>query len=633
MEATLPLKWHLADASRLRAAANLVPLAVAMALWAVFLPTTDLARMTDMGLISVLPPAVPLAVVLTIASAAWQLRSDRPSAPFLALHLVVLIVFLYAIPSMIEGQPRFAVTYIHVGLAEYIARTGTVAPGLEARFDWPGFFILAAFLSQAIGLRDSMDLAGWAPVYLNLLYMAPLTLIFRSITRDVRLVWAGLFLFALSNWVGQDYFSPQGLNYFLFLSIVGLVLTYFRTAHPGSARLRDWLGSRRRAGSLLAWGYSFVAPDQLPAVDLSPARKAGLTLAIVVIFGFVVFSHQLTPFFTVAALLALVAFNRIRLRTLPILMGVMAVVWVSYMTVPFLSGHVAGLVSEFGQISGSFGANVTGRLSGSADHHLVVMIDMAFSVSIWTTAAVGFFVRLRDGRRDLSMIILAGAPVPLVAAQAYGGEMVLRLFLFTLPFMAILAAGTVYGRPKAVPSLLKTCAALVGCGAITLGFLVTRYGNERMDLMTTAEVTGVQQIYGIAPPGSLLASTNGNLPWRSQGFEEYDYVALADTILLGTPQDVATQMAKTSHIESYLILTTSEQAAAELFSGISKSSWDDFVAQIAASPEFRLVYQNVDTRIFELVAQPSEVSAPLGYERPAAGPPTRAVDGLRAAVS
>ncbi len=604
-------RWR--HSALLLVAARLVPLVAALGLWVSALPQIDVARMTDMGLTSVLPLQVPLAVVLIVASGAWHLRQRKLSHPFLALHLAALILILYGTTTLVEQQPRFAATYIHVGISEYISRTGMVAPQLEARFDWPGFFILTSMLSQVIGLKSTMDFAGWAPVYLNLLYLAPLSLIFRSITPDPRMVWAGLWLFELTNWVGQDYFSPQGLNYFLFLSIIGLILTYFRTPKPASSRVRDWL-ARRRGSSVLVGAYSLITPEQLPPAELPSKRLAGLVVVLVVVFSYVSFSHQLTPFFTVAALLGLVALNRIRLRMMPILLGVIAVVWVSYMTVPFLSGHVAQLVSEFGQLTGSVGANVTGRLAGSPDHRFVVMLDMLFSASLWAMAAIGFLVRWRDGRRDVSMALLIASPVPLVAAQAYGGELVLRLYLFTLPFMAILAAGVVYGRPAQLPSRLRTCAVIAVCAAITMGFFSTRYGNERMDAMTTSEVEGIQQLYEIAPPGSLLMAPNGDLPWRSQAFELYDYTTPSDEILLGTPADLAALMKKASNPRAYLVLTASEEAEAELFSGVSSAQWDEFVDQMRKSPDFRLAFENADTKIFELQAAGAGAYAPAATE-------------------
>jgi hypothetical protein len=577
-------------------------LPLGLLLWASALPSIDLAAITDLGLISVLPIRVPIALVLILASAAWQIRKPRLRGDVMALHLAALILVIYGTPILIEEETRFAPTYIHVGISEYISRTGTVAPQLEARFDWPGFFILASFLTAAGGLTSAMDLAPLAPIYLNLLYLGPLALVFRSITTDVRLVWAGLYVFELTNWIGQDYFSPQGLNYFLFLTILGLVLTYFRVSQPSSpwlaARLESLTGRRRIVTRL--W-FSLIAPVQSEPEAASRGQLAAITILMVVIFGFVALSHQLTPFFTVMALLFLVVFNRIAVRALPILMGVIAVTWVSYMTVPFLSGHVALLLSEFGQIGRSVSSNVTNRVAGSADHQTIVMLGMVLSVGLWLCAALGFLLRFRDGRRDLSMALLIAAPVPLVAAQAYGGEMVLRLYLFTAPFMAILAAGAAFRRPTAVPSVLKTGVMVVVASLFAVGLITTRYGNERMDLMTTAEVEGLHEFYTMAPYGSLLITPNGDLPWRDQAFEEFEYRALMDNILLYTPDEMADLLSTGKGPAAYLILTASEEAEAEIFFGLPPERWDHLIADLTASTRFVLVYDNAGLDIFQLI--------------------------------
>jgi hypothetical protein len=135
-----------------------------------------------------------------------------------------------------------------------------------------------------------------------------------------------------------------------------------------------------------------------------------------------------------------------------------------------------------------------------------------------------------------------------------------------------------------------------------------------MDVMTTSEVQGVQEVYKIAPPGSLLVSTDGDLPWRFQAFEQYEYVSQTDAILLGTPHDLAILMRQEDRPRAYLILTASEQAAAELFSGLSQATWDSFVEQLRASPEFQLVYENADTKIFELLPQTATTSASIASD-------------------
>ena len=182
--------------------------------------------------------------------------------------------------------------------------------------------------------------------------------------------------------------------------------------------------------------------------------------------------------------MALLVFNRIALRSLPILFGVMAVAWVSYMTVPFLEGHVVSMIKEIGSVGDTLTTNVTNRIAGSVEHQTVVSLRLFFTLALWAVAGVGALIRFRDGRRDLTMVLLAAAPVPLIALQAYGGELVLRLYLFSLPFVTILVAGVVYGRRPTAPGRLLSAATVAVTLVIAFGFLVVRYGNERTDVMT-----------------------------------------------------------------------------------------------------------------------------------------------------
>jgi hypothetical protein len=585
-------------------------LAASMAVWVAALPLVHIGRMDDSGLISVLPPLVFVAIAMLTASAAVLLRRGHPDPLLLTAHLIGLVIMLYAIPIIVEPLPRFATTYVHVGISEYISRTGTVAPGLEARFDWPGFFILASFLSQACGLGSTLDLAGWAPVYLNLLYLGPLALIARSVTRDLRFVFAAVWVFEIADWVGQDYFSPQGLNYFLFLVIIAFVLTCFRAPRSWSDRLVDRIRSSRPVRLILGRLGPDVADEELPGAGLSPRQRAGVLAYLTAIFVFVAFSHQLTPFFTLSAVLALALFNRVRLRALPILYCAITAAWISYMTGPFLSGHVSELLADIGQVNQTLSSNVGSRVTGSPTHQLIVTLCLVFTAGVLLLGVLGAVVRFRDGRRDVSLLLLLAAPAPLMALQAYGGEMIIRVFLFELPFAALLIAGLVYGRPGGIPSLFRTGLVVAGSLVIVLGFFVTRYGNERMDVMTPAEMQAADELYKFAPSGSILVSADTNLPWRYRAYEKYVCLPETDILILSDAHTLAKELRAMSNPETFVIFTASEKAYAEMFFGLSSDSWDGFVASVKVSPDFQLLYENSDAQVFRLVASPATVLAP-----------------------
>jgi hypothetical protein len=579
-------------------------LVLAWLLWIVGIGGVAVDRMTDLGLVSVLPWQIFVSLAVLSGGAMMLLREERPNPVAMTFYVLTLVFLLYAIPAVVEQVAHFSVNWVHEGFIEYIRRTGAVAPQLEARFDWPGFFILAAFLAEAAGIGRTVDFANWAPVYFNLAYLLALAVIFRSQTRDPRLVWAGLWVFALGNWIGQDYFAPQALAYFLDLVIIGVVLTWFRVAQPRSQRTASWILARGRRAS--QWGgqlYELLTPEAEPARPARGETLAALVLLLVMIFAFIAYSHQLTPFFLTAALLGLAILNRLSARNLPLIFGVITVAWISYMTVPFLQGHVVSLLNEVGRLGDTVGTNVVQRIQGSRDHQFIVLLRLGFTLTVWAVAAIGAVVRFRDGRRDLSLIVLAIAPVPLVGLQAYGGELVLRLYLFTLPIAAFMVAGLVYGRPRSAPTRLHQGLAIIVCLGLIGMFFVTRYGNERADLMRPTEVQAVEKLYAMAPHGSLLVAASNNLPWMFQDFERYTYLSPIAASPVGEVGTLAAAMRDPKYPAAFLILTRSQGNYAEVFFGLAPGAWDTFVADVRSSPLFTEVYRNPDADIFVPVGQ------------------------------
>jgi glycosyl transferase family 2 len=591
-------KWRL----RTDVLAAAVLFVVAAVLWITAVPAVNPRAMNDLGLISALPLQAIAAIGLLSAGAVVLLRAEPLPRGLLGLHLVALVVMLNAIPVLTEEVPRFGATWLHAGFADYIMRTGGLAPGLDARFNWPGFFILAALLTQLGGLASPLALAGWATVYFNLLFALPLAVLFRGLVRDERLVWAGLWVFYLANWIGQDYWAPQALGYFFFLVIIGVVVTCLGRAYPGSTTVATRLGALPVLGGHVTRAYMALTTPDGWRLSMTRTQAIALLGLLVVIFGFVAMSHEVTPFFIPSALLALVVADRLVPRTLPILFGVIAVTWVSYMTVPFLAGHAAGLLSEIGRLGGTVTENITSRVTGSAGHELTVRIRLLMTVALSAAALIGAWRRFRARRGVLTPLLLALSPIPLVALQSYGGEVVLRLYLFSLPFVTLLAAGALYGVGR--PGARASVVAAAVCGVLAVGFFTARYGNERSEAFTTAEVTAVEWVLQTAPPGSLLVAAWPNLPWMFQSVERFTWMSDHDAPATVDPQHLRDLLATGTHPARYLVLTRSEGNYAEAFEGGPRGVFDAGVdALMSASTGFRLVYRNADAAVFVPAAQ------------------------------
>ena len=612
---------------------NVALAAAALIVWGLSLSKIELPQMNDLGLISVLPWQYFAAFFILLASFCSLLRAQQLHTPVLLLHIVCLILILYGTVSLVEEAPRLHVAWRHAGFVEYIARTGSLEHKVDAYFDWPVFFALSALMMKVAGWDSPIPLLPWAPVFFNLLYLGPMLMILRAATTDRRRIWLAIWIFYLALWTGYEFFAPQALNYFIFLATLGILFQWFR--RPASAfGGADW---RARAGKFFHW-FGRLASAQDPGawqtrvgrvmgrlvdwlIELSrretppiqaastAGQRRGLLLIMLALFVAAVSSHMLTPFFIVAAVAALVVFNRVSLTGLPVIMLVVIGLWLSYMAVNFLSGHLDMVTEGLGDVSRNVDATVNERLRGSPDHVIVVGLRMHLSLTVWALALLGVVRRLVSGFVDLTFGLIGAVPFAFVALQAYGGEMMLRIYMFALPAVVFFAACLFYTRPRRKVSWLTE--AVIGLLSVYLlgGFLIARYGNERMDFFTAREVEAVEYLYQEAPAGSLLTAISENLPWRSQGYETYTYFKLIDlggvVIRENDLETVARVLRNKRYDNSYLIITRSHKAYADLFLGWAPGSVDRFEQALRESSDFEVIYENGDATIFI----PTEIAA------------------------
>lgn len=592
MQGLFTMKW---------AALGPVLLAVAsFGLWLLSIHGTDLSRMNDLGLVSVLSPWVYVAFLGLTISFCFVLAQRQPSETLLAFLVVILVFMLYGMTPLIEDVARFGSAWKHVGVIDLILRTGKVNPEIDAYNNWPGFFILGALFTKVAGLPNAIPFLVWAPVFFNLIYLLPLRTIMLSITDDRRLVWLGLWFFYLANWVGQDYFAPQAFGYFLYLVILAVLLTWF--AVPGQPSLlvklaqgRSFLS--RSARSLQSW---LGRADQT-AVPIHPLARVVLLLIVVDAFLVVVASHQLTPFSILIGVTVLVLFNRISPRGLPLILGLILAMWITYMTVAYLRGHIFSMISFFGQLDATVGTNLTSRLDGSPQHVLITRLRLFSALWLWGLAFLGGLRRILNKRFDLNHILLAVAPFPLIALQSYGGELLMRIYLFAMPLMAAFAA-LLFFPVKNQRHAWRT-ALLVGLTSLAwlVLFIFVRFGNERMDYYTQQEYQTVEYLYGKAPEGAFLAASSTNMPFRHRNYEWYKYVFMEELILKQDASAIITELDKRNNPETYLFLTRAQRVYLEMFYDFPHDAWDRLQADLLATGRLIVLYSNPDGVVYKLI--------------------------------
>ena len=597
-----PLARRLAELA-LTAALLAAPL-LALAIWVPLLQAADTRAISDLGLITALPPIAFVAPLILMASFAIAINQPRLNAVVLVLHLVVLIYCFYGAAMLVEGQPRTAIAWKLVGIMDNVMHSGSVDATRDAFQNWPGFFILVAFVCRLAGIDSPLVLAAWGHVFFNLLYLAPLFFLFRAGTRDARLIWLGLWFFYLCNWIGQDYLAPQALGYFFYIVVLGVLLTWFRGGGEAAANVRRTLNFLPRR--VRRWGERWLAAEPHPdgTVNATGAGRVGLLAIIFMVMTIMVPSHQLSPVALAAALLALVVAGRIAPRGLPVLLGVMIVAYISYLALPYLRGHIDTFTKPLGDLTANVNDNVTARVRGSALHHFIVLFRIGASLVIWLIAGVGVVRRLLAGQRDFTFALLAAVPFGLLGLQTYGGELLLRTFLFALPFVAFFMAALFVPRAGTWLSPLKGLLLFGVTAALSVSFFITRYGNERMDYFTDDEVIAMKLIYAISGPGTHVVSGTESLPWR---FEEYNtdrYTSIERAVRTNDLDLAREAMTEGAFEHSFLILTRSQRAAAEMYLGWEPGAWDRFQHSLEASVDFQLIYANADAQVYVLTAAP-----------------------------
>jgi O-antigen/teichoic acid export membrane protein len=577
----------------------------ALILWYISLPGIHLRNMTDLGLVSVLPIGTIFPLFLLTASFCLTMWQTKKRVPVILLHILILIFMLYGITAMIEAVPRFDVVYRHAGYTEYIMRHGSVDPGLDAYFDWAGFFIFSAFLTKIAGYSTVLAYAAWSPFFLNLIYFFPLYIIFTSATTDKRIIWFATWFFYLTNWIGQDYFSPQGLNFFFYLVIIAILVKWFKLAPKDQPRE---LGPRwRRLGRLFPLVQGFygwlTASDTLIAPSSKPQRVA-LLVSLCAIFGMMVFSHPLTPFLTIASVTALIIFRRCKPFWLPAFMIILTFAWIVTMAQPYLVSNLNNIVGDFSHINSVVTQNITNRaLLGDSEHNFISHIRLLMTAFIWGLAFIGGLMRLRKGYRDATYVLLAITPFPVLLVQSYGGEMLLRIYLFTLPMMTFFIAAIFFTPSSRKGSLWMRGATLIMCFVLLGAFFFTRYGNENMDYMTPQELAGVHYLYKVAPTNSLFLEAWDGTPWESQGFELYNTSSLAenipDAVQDGNVNAIIQYMRNqgSNSPKAYIIITRAQQATANS-DGVRPGTLKHLEYVLLKSKKFVQIYTNRDAQVF-----------------------------------
>lgn len=586
----------------------LLPLLLALLLWAGSIPAINPTLITDLGLVSVLPPAFFLALAVLIGGFCLALARGGGVGWLPAAYVAAWIVIIHGTPGLVYGSLRYAWAWKHVGIVDYILRNQRIDPAiasLPAYHNWPGFFGLGSLFTAAGGLSDALPLAIWAPVFFELFFAAGVLLILRAACPDPRLAWFGVWFFTLTNWVGQDYFAPQALAFACYLVVIGICLWAFPLpVSLAATRLGRWLSRWRPLVWMLAQLDRRIARAQqagnsLPAV--SAEQRRGLLAVVILLLLTIVVSHQLTPVVTILGLAALVVFGVCGARGLPVIAALFTAAWLVTGGGGYAAIGIREIVNSFGRAGQNVNANLIDASQFSPGVQLISNVARGLTAAVGLLALLGWLRRFRQGYLDLALTLLWLAPVGLLAIS-YGGEILFRVYFFALPFMAFYVAA-LFAPRRATQTVKAMALAALASVLLATGFLFAYYGHEKSNYFRPGEIAASDYLAEVAPAGSLIVEASPNYPSRYRRYEDFVYIPLIawprgnveESINAYNLEDIVRMMSGPAYPETYLIITRGQLLE---LSRPGLASIESIQKEIDSSGAFEVVFQNDDAIVY-----------------------------------
>lgn len=466
-------------------------------LWLASMPSIDVEGMTDLGLLTQFPPTWYMSILVVAVGGAVYAMRPGVRAWTMAAFVGSLIAMIYSTTPLLYDLPHYQWVYKHVGVTLQFMDVGVLLPSADLYNRWPGMFALGATFSRFAGYADPLEFIAWAEFYFIALQTLIVSAIAMGEQRKFGIGGLAAIIFVLLNWIGQGYYSPQGLTFTLQLTIIAVLFSQLSARGNALGRFTitvlRWLTRRQQT-----WTLAIQRTDWPAAVAVGFVVLVDVAMTM---------SHQLTPYIMLmqAGLLWVCGF--IRPRWVILIFALVPILYIAPM-IGWVDEHY-GIFSSLDPFNNIKVAE-TVELDCKGGCKTVSLVTLATSLIGWLGGIASIFIvaRRRPSFRVPFFAIGMLSPFLMVLGQDYGGEAGLRLVMFCAPFGAILMATAIASYGPRLRMVLTIGLTTV----LTFGFLVAYFGNEHNYRVTRAELDTARYYFDNARRGSVFIATVPNFP-------------------------------------------------------------------------------------------------------------------------
>ncbi|MGY1709478.1 hypothetical protein ACI8AC_08210 [Geodermatophilus sp. SYSU D00758] len=568
--------WSRAYGSGVRTSSLIgaVVLVASLILWLLSLPGIRTAEPSVFGLLATAPPQFLVSLVGVLAVGLAALRWNRPVLAGGAVAALIVVLRTTASAGVEAPGPTWA--YKHIGVVDQLLTDHHVLPGPDIYMNWPGMFSAAAYFSDMSGV-GVLALAQWITPLIHLVLALQVVALARVFGAGHTGAAGAALLVVLLNWVGQDYFAPQA---------IALCLA---------------------AGVLVTLAQSRTSPTA--------------ALLAILVFGALVPTHQLTPFWVLGLAIVVAVFRRAPFW-LPL---IMLAVLVAYVLPRLEVVEAYGLFSGFDPV-GNATNNVPGVSALGSD--VGSLVARATVVVMWLSTLAVLAVRLHRGGwrrawRNTDVLVPAAfafSPIALLGGQNYGGEAINRVILYSC-----LGCAVVLG--PALVSLLQRrvlpYAAAVLWTAVIAGLAAQASFNQWfMNVVRSEDISAARFLAEEHPDANVIPVV---FTWPGRAWLDYERYFLAEPDKDGTLDGIVSDAVlaegtiqpngfdiSVDQLEdlvwtrpedpAYVVFSASMRARDAYYSTYEEGTYEDLLDGLSTDPDWRLVRQSGDLYVFQFVA-------------------------------
>ncbi len=245
-------------------------------------------------------------------------------------------------------------------------------------------------------------------------------------------------------------------------------------------------------------------------------------------------AHQLTPFALVSQLVLLTVAGRVwGGRGLVVVLLLSVGTWVALAGREFWYYQLSLATGEVGDASGSVATALGDRLVGDVGQLAVKAARVLLAAATFALGALGAWVRWRR-TGEVIWVLVAFAPASLVLFQSYGGEVLLRVLLYGLPFLAVLGVEVLRVPLRRWPRPTRVVLTL-GMVVVFALLVVVRGGNDSYVALRPQEIALTRAVLDQAPYGSTVLPLTDLAPVQVARVGEVNQVPQTCTTLMEDP--------------------------------------------------------------------------------------------------